>query len=161
MEIPNGITITIDGTLVKAIGPKGEVEKCFETLESKIIINRNQVEVESNNKAIKGTIESHLRNMMFGVQYGYIKRLKLIYAHFPFTLEVKGDTLTIKNLLGEKLQRTSKIIGKTKIDVKEQEVTISGLDKEAIGQTTANFKRALHIKRKDCRVFQDGAYEIV
>ncbi len=161
MEIPNGITISVEGNKVKAKGPKGEVEKVFDAPGVSVKLNGNVLDVTAPNRALKGTFEAHVRNMCYGVEHGYTKKMKMIYAHFPFTLEVKGSTLNIKNLLGEKLPRTSKIIGKTKIEAKGQEVTISGPDKDAVGQTIANFKRALRIKEKDCRVFQDGIYEIV
>lgn len=160
MEIPSGITISVEGSTVKAKGPRGEVEKRLAAKGASIRMEGNKIEVESGNKALKGTLEAHIRNMVYGVQNGYSTKMKMIYAHFPFTLEVKGDILYIKNLLGEKLARKANIIGKTKIEAKGQEVTISGPDKDAVGQTIANFKRALRIKEKDCRVFQDGVYEI-
>ncbi|MEW6528289.1 MAG: 50S ribosomal protein L6 [Candidatus Micrarchaeota archaeon] len=160
MEIPDGIIIIITDGLVKIKGPNGEVEKRFKISESEITMDGNQLKIESRSKAIKKTLEAHIKNMINGVQHGYSRKFKLIYAHFPFTLEIKGNSINIKNLMGEKLPRTSKIIGKTKIDVKGQEVIISSPDKEALGQTIANFKRALRVRNKDCRIFQDGIYEI-
>lgn len=159
MEIPEGVTITIEGATIRAKGPKGEVAKNIEPGAS-VNVNGKHVEVQSGNAALRGTMEAHIRNMITGVKDGYVKKLKIIYAHFPFTLEVKGDVLNVKNMLGEKLPRSSKIIGKTKIESKGQEVTISGPDKDAVGQTLANLKTALKIKEKDCRVFQDGVYEV-
>ncbi|MFN7088502.1 MAG: 50S ribosomal protein L6 [Candidatus Paceibacteria bacterium] len=161
MQIPDGVTISVDGLTVKVKGPKGEVEKTFKAKGASIEINGSSVEVLAPSPAIKGTLEAHIRNMVKGVQDGYTRKLKLIYAHFPFTLEIKGQTVKVKNLLGEKLPRTFNVIGNTKVEVKGQDVTISGPDKEAVGQTVANFKRSLRIKDKDCRVFQDGAYEVV
>ncbi len=38
--------------------------------------------------------------------------------------------------------------------------TLTGSDKEAIGQSLANLRTATRIKEKDDRVFQDGIYEI-
>lgn len=160
MEVPDGITLTVDGLLVKVKGPKGESEKRFSAKGVSIKLQGKKVTVEGGDAAVRGSIEAHMRNLIKGVQQGYTRKLKMIYAHFPFTLEVKGDKLNIKNILGERLPRTAKIIGKTKIESKGQEVTISGMNKEDVGQTIANIKTALHIKNKDCRVFQDGMYEV-
>ncbi len=160
MEIPNGLTITVDGLTVKVKGPKGEVSKLFKAKDTSIKVNGNTVLVESPDRALRGTIEAQIRNMMYGVQNGYSRKMKIIYAHFPFTFEVKGNTVNVKNMLGEKVQRTFTLVGGTKIEVKGQDLTISGPDKDAVGQTIANMKTALKIKEKDCRVFQDGVYEV-
>jgi large subunit ribosomal protein L6 len=50
------------------------------------------------------------------------------------------------------------VVGETQVKVKGQDVTISGPDKEAVGQTAANMKNILKIKDKDPRIFQDGIY---
>ncbi|MGB1098957.1 MAG: 50S ribosomal protein L6, partial [Poseidonia sp.] len=47
------------------------------------------------------------------------------------------------------------------VDVKvsnKVEVTVSGIDKEAVGQTAANIERCTTVKKRDRRVFQDGIY---
>ena len=160
MDIPGGVTITIEGSLVKAKGPKGESQKQFRVRNVSIKSDGKKVDVECADPTVKGTVEAHIRNLVKGVQEGYVRKMKMIYAHFPFTLETKGDTLLVKNMLGEKLPRRFKIIGKTKIEVKGQEVTISGPSKDDVGQTIANMKTALKIREKDPRVFQDGIYEV-
>ncbi|MEC7431143.1 MAG: 50S ribosomal protein L6, partial [Candidatus Thermoplasmatota archaeon] len=38
------------------------------------------------------------------------------------------------------------------------DVTVSGSDREKVGQTAANIERACKIKKRDRRVFQDGIY---
>jgi large subunit ribosomal protein L6 len=37
-------------------------------------------------------------------------------------------------------------------------VTVSGSDREKVGQTAANIEMACKIKKRDRRVFQDGIY---
>jgi large subunit ribosomal protein L6 len=107
-----------------------------------------------------GTSEAMVKNMIRGVSEGYTKNFKLLYAHFPITIESKGNDVTIKNFLGEKQPRKTKSIGATKIQTKGQTVTISGPDKEAVGQTIANLISAMRIRDKDGRIFQDGIYEL-
>ena len=45
-----------------------------------------------------------------------------------------------------------------KFDVKGQDVTVSGIDKENVAQTAANIEQITKIKNLDPRVFQDGIY---
>lgn len=113
-------------------------------------------------RALAGTWAAHLRNMNKGLSEGFEYRLKAVYSHFPMTLKVEGDTLTITNLFGERVPRraalpwspadvTVKIENKT-------EVVVTGADREKVGQTSANIERACRIRRRDRRVFQDGVY---
>ncbi|MDD5172099.1 MAG: 50S ribosomal protein L6 [Candidatus ainarchaeum sp.] len=158
MEIPQGVTVRMDGATVIAKGPQGEVKKSFPKGIS-VKVSGNAVEVSSSDKAIQGTVEAVVKNMMEGASKGYSKNFKLIYAHFPISIEVKGSDVTIKNFLGEKQARKTILIGSTKVQAKGQLVTISGPDKEAVGQTLANIRNAMRIKDKDGRVFQDGIYD--
>ena len=48
-------------------------------------------------RALAGTWAAHLRNMNRGLSEGFEYRLKAVYSHFPMTLKVEGDTLTITN----------------------------------------------------------------
>jgi large subunit ribosomal protein L6 len=159
IDIPQGVTVRVDGLKVSAKGPAGEVSKTL-SKEAKVIVKDNKVEVASSSKALTGTTESMVRNLMEGVSAPYTKNFKLIYAHFPISIEVKGSDVTIKNFLGEKMVRKTKLVGATKIVAKGQSVTVSGPDKEAVGQTIANMRSAMRIKDKDSRIFQDGIYEV-
>jgi large subunit ribosomal protein L6 len=97
--------------------------------------------------------------MANGVISGYSHKLKILFSHFPISVEVKGKEMLIKNFLGEKQPRKAKIIGaQTKVEAKGQEVSISGISKEEVGQTVANIKSATRIRNRDSRVFQDGFY---
>jgi large subunit ribosomal protein L6 len=160
MEIPEGVTVSVEGLVVKAKGPKGEAQKIFHHQDLQIKMEGRNFEVACPDPAMCGTVEAHVRNLVKGVTVGYSRKMKMIYAHFPFTLEVKGNTVFVKNMLGEKLARRFELIGKTKIEVKGQEVTVSGPDKDSVGQTMANIRKAFKIRNKDPRVFQDGIYEV-
>ena len=157
IKIPEGVTVQVEGTTVTAKGPKGEVTKTF---SPRVSIKKAEggVEVSSKNHALEGTISSLINNMITGVTEGYSKNLKVLFAHFPISLEVKGQQIMIKNFLGEKKPRKTKLVGNTKVEVKGQNVTISGPDKEAVGQTAANLMSAVKIREKDGRIFQDGIY---
>jgi large subunit ribosomal protein L6 len=97
--------------------------------------------------------------MIKGVVEGFECKLKIVYAHFPIQVKVEGDKVLIINFLGEKKPRKAQIVGKeTKVKVTSDEIIITGIDKEAVGQTAANIEQATRIKGYDPRVFQDGIY---
>ena len=98
--------------------------------------------------------------MANGVVGGYSAKLKMLYSHFPISVEIKGKEILIKNFLGEKQPRRAKIMGQTKVESKGQEMSITGISKEEVGQTIANIKSATRIRKRDSRVFQDGFYVI-
>jgi large subunit ribosomal protein L6 len=105
-----------------------------------------------------GTIIAHIRNMVKGVTEGYTYRMRVVYSHFPITVKVEGDKVLIQNFLGESVPRVAKIVGDTKIEVKGQDIILTGCDKEAVGQTCGNIEQACRISKYDRRVFQDGIY---
>ncbi|MFH1520659.1 MAG: 50S ribosomal protein L6 [Candidatus Micrarchaeota archaeon] len=152
-------TVKIDGNKLSAKGPHGEVTKTI-AKGITVKIDGDKIEVHTLSKALKGTNEAIVMNMFKGVTEGYTRNFKLLYAHFPITIESKGTEIMIKNFLGEKQARKTKSIGTTKVQAKGQAVTVSGPDKEAVGQTIANLVTAMRIKDKDGRIFQDGIYEI-
>ncbi len=156
IELPEGVTAQVDGNKVTVKGPQGEIQKEF-SRKATIKLEQNKLDVAAG-KALKGTVESILKSMVAGVTTGYARKLKVLYAHFPVSIEVKGKEIIIKNFLGEKQPRKTSLIGDTKLEIKGQNVTVSGPDKEAVGQTIANLKSSMRIRDKDGRIFQDGIY---
>ncbi|HQT44613.1 MAG TPA: 50S ribosomal protein L6 [Candidatus Micrarchaeota archaeon] len=160
VALPTGVTATAKAMHLTVKGPKGEVAKEFMLKGVAIKADAKAVTITAGDKRSLNTVESHVKNMAAGALGGYSQKLKMIYAHFPMTIEVKGKDMLIKNFLGEKQPRRVKIIGSTKVEAKGQEVTVSGPSKEDVGQTIANIKTGTKISRRDSRVFQDGLYKV-
>ncbi|MFA5106138.1 MAG: 50S ribosomal protein L6 [Candidatus Micrarchaeia archaeon] len=160
VALPDGISAAAKNTVLTVKGPKGEIEKSFKLKGVTIKAEAKAVKITALDKRSLNTVESHVQNMVAGAKEGYMQKLKMIYAHFPMTVEIKGRLMLIKNFLGEKQPRKVKIIGSTKVESKGQEMTVSGPSKEDVGQTIANIKSATRISRRDSRVFQDGIYRI-
>jgi large subunit ribosomal protein L6 len=108
--------------------------------------------------ALVGTFAAHLRNMIVGVTQGFTYEMKIVYSHFPVKAGVKGSEFVIENFLGEKFPRKTRIVGDTKVEVKGDQVVLTGPDVEAVGQTAANIEQATRIRGFDPRIFQDGIY---
>jgi len=164
VEIPEDVSISIEGMRVSVKGPKGTVERDFShAVGVNLSMDGKKVIVESyfanrRKKALVGTIASHIENMIEGVRKGYTYKLKIIFSHFPISVEVKGDKVFIKNFLGEKAPRIAKILPGVTVKATKEDVIVEGIDIEAVGQTAANIERATKISEFDRRVFMDGIY---
>lgn len=162
IPIPEGIEVTIQDEVMVS-SSKGELKRKFKSRNIKISKDDDKIILEApfpkkRDKAMLGTIKSHITNMIIGLTHGFTYKMKIVYAHFPMTVKVAGNQVTIDNFLGEKHPRTAKIIGNTQVQIKGDEVILEGIDKEEVGQTMANIEQATKIKGRDPRVFQDGIY---
>ncbi|HEV8289609.1 MAG TPA: 50S ribosomal protein L6 [Candidatus Norongarragalinales archaeon] len=164
INVPSGVTVEVNNNLITVKGGKGSVSHTFQPRTVKIKIADGKAtlttgEKENRNvRALLGSTEAHIKNMVKGVQEPFAKKLTTVYAHFPISIEAKGTEVHIKNFLGEKLPRTAHIVTGAKVEVKGTDVIVTGVDKEAVGQTTSNIVKATYIKQKDRRIFQDGIY---
>jgi len=164
LKIPDGISVEVKGASLEVKGPNGVLTRAFNSKIVEVKVANGEVDVvlkaKQNRKthAIANTIEAHLKNMFSGAAKKFEKKMVLVYSHFPVTLEIKGKEIFIKNFLGEKTHRKTKIMGDAKVEVKGQDVIVSGSDIEAVGQTASNIRRATKITKRDERVFQDGIY---
>lgn len=163
VSIPKGVNATVSGKKVSMKGPKGSVEREFKVKGLVLKLDGSEITVakEEGSKlsfAVMISVAAHIANMAIGASEGYEKKMTIVYAHFPISVEVKGDKLLIKNFIGEKKPREARIIGATKIVSKGADVTVSGPSKEDVGQTVSNIRTCVKIRNRDPRVFQDGLY---
>lgn len=164
MKIPEKTSVEVHAGNVVVKGPAATLEKRFNPRVLSVVVEGGEVAVKPLVKrtrrvhAMMNTLEAHLRNMVAGSAACFEKKLSLVYAHFPVTVEVKGKDVLIKNFLGEKTPRVAKVLGSAKVAVKAQEITVTGNDKDEVGQTASNIVKATRIVKRDVRVFQDGIY---
>jgi large subunit ribosomal protein L6 len=167
IEIPSDVQVEVQNFKFNVKGPKGTLEKDFySTLFNKDIVVKKDgskitIKTDSKKKKVKamvGTIDAIVCNMMAGVKEDYIAKLKIVYMHFPFTVKISGKEILVNNFLGAKAPRKGRIIGNCKVDIQGDEVTVTGIDKEDVGQTAAQLERATLIRHRDRRVFQDGIF---
>jgi large subunit ribosomal protein L6 len=163
VSIPENVTADIKDNVISVTGEKGSLQR--ELWYPGIVITKTDstivVETEKKRRkqaAIVGTFASHIRNMIKGVSEGYTYKMKVVFSHFPIQLKVEEDHLSIGNFLGEKKPRVARIYPDVNVSVKGNEVIVSGINKEHVGQTAANIEQATRIKGFDPRVFQDGIY---
>jgi large subunit ribosomal protein L6 len=167
IEIPDGIASRMEGNIVTITKEGNSVSRDFthnrvEVREADGVLEVHCSLPRRSEKALAGTWAAHLRNMVKGVDEGFEYRLKAVFSHFPMSLKVEGNKLSITNMLGEKVPRVAKLPW-TPADVQvkienKTDIFVSGSDREKVGQTAANIEKACKVKKRDPRVFQDGVY---
>lgn len=163
VEIPEGVDASVTDSVVTVKGPKGQISKKIwypgievRKEDSHLIVNSSIG--NKRQSAMVGTLAAHIDNMIQGVTQGYEYKMKIVYSHFPIQIKASGQELVINNFLGERRARSAKLLPGTKVQVGKDELTITGVDKEAVGQTMANIEQATRVRGFDIRVFQDGIY---
>ncbi|MGC8547754.1 MAG: hypothetical protein ACP5MC_01980 [Candidatus Micrarchaeia archaeon] len=168
LEIPQGVKIEIDqsGTSIKISGKLGSTVKHANPALLSISLKENKLEIETTDnkkrqnkaKLAEQALSSEIKAAMEGVQNGITRHMRVIYSHFPISFEIKENKVFAKNFFGEHLPRVAKIIGDTKVEIKGQDVIVTGVDPYDVGQTVANLFKLSFQRNKDPRIFQDGIY---
>ena len=79
------------------------------------------------------------------------------------SLDTGDEVLTVGGIYGEITNKKEdryviRIGDSTKVEIGKDEVVITGIDKEHVGQTMANIEQATRVHGFDIRIFQDGIY---
>ena len=165
ITISDGVKVTLEQDTLTVTGEKGSLSRMFLHPKVTVKVNGNMVEITCKNprrkdKAFAGTFAAHIKNMIKGVSRGFEYQMKTVFSHFPIKTSAEGDEFIIQNFLGERAARKAKILEGVTVEAKGDDITVSGIDKENVGQTVANIERATKVKKRDIRVFQDGVYRI-
>ena len=166
ITIPDGVNVTLESNDTLTIkGEKGELTRTFAHPKITIKLEGNIINIDSKNvrrkeKALIGTFKAHIKNMIKGVSEGFEYKMKTVFSHFPIKTSVEDNYFIIQNFLGERSPRKALILEGVNVEAKGEDVTVTGYDKEKVGQTVANIERATKVKKRDIRVFQDGVYRI-
>lgn len=163
VEIPEGVQVRLDGETVVVSSKDVTLQRKLSHPRVAMQVDGNAVHVRSEfpsrrEGALVGTFAAHIRNMLEGVTKGFTYEMKIVYSHFPIKATVKGPEFLIENFLGEKFPRKARILGTTKVEVRGDQVLLTGSDIEEVSQTAANIEQATKIRGFDPRVFQDGIY---
>ena len=163
IDIPENVQIEIVGNLIKVKGPLGESQK--KLLNPKIKFLKEDKKfillsegISKREKTILKTFKAHIKNLIKGTITEFTYKLKVCTAHFPVDLSIKENKLIIKNFLGERKPRIAKIILGVDVKIDKEVITVSGINREDVGQTSATIEQTCRVKNKDRRVFQDGIF---
>ena len=165
VKIPDGVKASLDGSQLRVTGPKGQLSRNVRFPQVTVTCKGNEVTISTESKrkeitAMVGTLEAHTKNMCRGVSEGFEYHMKMVYSHFPIQLKLQGNRLEIANFLGEKKARYARIEPGVTAKIANDEVVLTGIDRELVGTSAANIEHATRIRNRDPRVFQDGIYII-
>jgi large subunit ribosomal protein L6 len=97
LTIPAGVTVTLDGHKLTVKGPKGELSKDFnELIDIKVEDGKITCKRPNDNlftKAIHGTTNALINNMLIGVSEGFTKELEAVGVGYKFALS--GNRINI------------------------------------------------------------------
>ncbi|PIN73778.1 50S ribosomal protein L6 [Candidatus Woesearchaeota archaeon CG10_big_fil_rev_8_21_14_0_10_45_16] len=163
MELPQGVTAVLQENLLTVKGPKGEVSRDFKhpLVKTKVETGKVVLEVKKGTKREKtiiGSFESHINNMIKGVQEPFVYKLKICSGHFPMNVAVAGQEFVVKNFLGEAVPRRVGMVAGAKVEINGVDVTVTSVDKEKAGLMAARIENLCRITNRDRRIFQDGIY---
>ncbi len=141
VEMPSGVSLSIDGQTIKAKGPKGEMSI---TVHDDVVFEQNdnvlQFKPANDNKnamAMTGTMRSLVSNVVKGVAEGFQKKLQLVGV--GYRCQLKGKTLSLS--LGFSHPVEYAIPEGITIEVPSQtEIVVSGCDKQRVGQVAAEIR---------------------
>mgnify|MGYP000949811669 CR=1 FL=1 len=165
INIPAGVTVSVDGSVVTVKGPKGALtQKIHPNMTVKV--EGNEVHVtrpddEKENKALHGTTRSLIHNMVLGVTEGFHKELEI--NGVGYRAQKQGKNLVMN--LGFSHQVTVPEIDGITIECPAaNKIVVHGPDKQQVGQFAAEIREkrppepykgkgikyaAEHIRRKE------------
>jgi large subunit ribosomal protein L6 len=166
IKVSPGVSVKIEDNKISVKGPKGELQRDFshatsiEIHKSGDTLTIRSLTSRKRDRSLVMNLKTQIDNMLLGVTRGFEYKLKVAHSHFPITVKVDKDkrVVQVENFIGERTPRVASIEGNVEVAVKGDDVVVSGIDRQAIGQTAANIKKVCRIKEKDPRVFQDGIY---
>ncbi len=143
LTIPEGVEVNIDdNNQVSIKGPLGELSKNFPTTFAiKVEDGKVQVEKLVENKTTKmmyGTINSLIEGMIVGVKEGFKKELEI--NGVGYNVKMQGANLLFSLGYSHKIEKVIPQGLKAEIG-KPTELTISGIDKQLVGQFAAQIKK--------------------
>lgn len=140
IAIPTGVTVLLTDSLVTVKGPKGElsfkphrhigVEQVEQTLVCSIKHKTKQ------SSALWGTTRAILSNLLTGVSQGFEKKLEM--QGVGYRAAVKGKNLEL--LVGFSHPVLIKAPEGISFTVEKEFITITGIDKHAVGQVAADIR---------------------
>ena len=140
IAIPTGVTITLDNDVVTVKGPKGELsQKMLKGITMKQEEGQLTLERENENaKAMHGTMNALINNMIIGVTKGYEKGLEIVGVGYRFN--VQGKKLVINAGYSHPVN-INVPEGITVESVSNTEITVKGIDKVLVGEFAANIRK--------------------
>ncbi|MFL5561225.1 MAG: 50S ribosomal protein L6 [Gemmatimonadaceae bacterium] len=141
IPLPKGVTVTVEGNVVKVKGPKGELQRTVHP-ELSVKLENNELTVsrpseETRHKALHGLTRTLVANMVEGTSTGFRKTLELVGVGYkaearPYGLQLAlGYSHPIEYKAPKGIKLTAPV---------PTQILIDGADKEMVGQVAAEIR---------------------
>jgi len=140
IKVPSGVTIVIDDDFITVNGTKGNLKQftmpglSIKQEADELIVSR--VNDEAQNRARHGLMRSLIANMVQGVSQGFEKKLEINGVGYRVAMQ---DT-DLKFNLGFSHDVIYKVPVGIQVNIEQNIVTISGIDKQQVGQIAAEIR---------------------
>lgn len=140
IQIPEGVTITVDSGTVTVQGPKGKLEQ-FVTPNVTVKVDDGALTVtrKGDSKVAKsehGLMRSLINNMVVGVTKGFEKKLEV--NGVGFRISGSGQNLDMSLGFSHPVKYTAP--EGVNLSVEKMNITVSGINKQQVGQTAAEIR---------------------
>ena len=142
IQIPSGVTVTVTQGSITVKGPKGELCRILhpnvsvKTEDGNALVTVKNPE-DQNDRALWGLWGSLLRNMVAGVVNPFSKQLQFVGVGYKVALS--GNKLTVE--VGFSHPVEFQLPKGIEAKVEKNTVTLSGIDKELVGEIAAQLRR--------------------
>ena len=142
MVIPDGVTASVDGQTVTAKGPKGELK--FVVNEEVIVkMGDDGIKVDPRDQSKDarskwGMSRTQIENIMTGVSQGFTKSLEINGVGYRAAMQGKNLQLSL-GFSHEVIYDVPE--GITVATPKPTEITVTGIDKQQVGQVAAEIRK--------------------
>lgn len=141
IKIEEGVTVNIENGQVVVNGPKGQLSAKIPQGIA-VLIEDGQVRIKKSSdlrelEKFAGMIRAIISNMVQGVTAGFQKRLEL--SGVGYRAKVEGDELVLN--IGFTQPVHIRPVAGVKIAVEENVITVSGADKQLVGDVADNIRR--------------------
>jgi large subunit ribosomal protein L6 len=141
IAIPAGVTVEVNGNVVTAKGPKGELTRAMHP-DMIIEVEGNEVLVkrpseDKLHKSLHGLTRTLIHNMVVGVNEGYKKELDVVGVGYRVAMEGKK---LVMNIGFSHQVNVEPVDGITIEAPAPNKIVISGLDKQLVGQFAADVR---------------------
>ncbi len=145
ITLPKGVDIKTEGNLVTVKGPKGELKREISGLISlkneNGTLNFTRANDERQARALHGLTRALVNNMVLGVSTGFSKVIEITAESVGYRAEGQGKKITMFLGYSHPIDVNAPEGITFANDSKARLITISGIDKELVGETAAKMRK--------------------
>lgn len=147
ITVPSGVTVSIEGDLIKVAGPKGQLEqkvsKELTITQVDGVVTVARPNNERQNRSQHGLARTLIQNMIVGVTTGHKKTLEI--QGVGYRAQTQGKTLVLNMGYSHEVRMEAPTGITFEVSAEERgknvEINVTGIDKALVGQVAADVRK--------------------